>query len=744
LAAFNYSVAMTKRPTILRIAVPMPLRQGFDYLPPEGCNVDDLQPGMRLKVPFGSRQLVGILLAIGVEPEIPLPKIKQAIEIIDAKPVISTEILALCNWAADYYHHPIGDVLDSALPTLLRQGKPAATSQETYWQLTDEGRQFDVSTLTRSPKQADIISWLRLHPDGVTLRQMKEKAIAAPALTALAKKGFTQKISQSLVLPLQTTQVESPLTLNNYQALALGEIIRAENTFKVFLLDGVTGSGKTEVYLQAITQTLARQQQILVLVPEIGLTPQTIQRFRQRFSEPVVALHSGLSNKERLNAWLLAANGTAKIIIGTRSAIFSPCANLGLVIVDEEHDLSFKQQEGFRYHARDLAIMRAQSLKIPVVLGSATPSLETIARAQQQRYQHLCLPERAGAALPPKFNILDIRNQYLEEGLSPALLRAMQEHLDSGSQVMLFLNRRGFAPVIMCHSCGWMAKCKRCDVRMTFHHDQRRLHCHHCDSRRPLATNCEDCNAGDLQIIGLGTERLEIALQKHFPHFNIARIDRDSTQKKGSMEALLASIHSGEANILIGTQMLAKGHHFPDVTLVGIIDADSGFFSADFRAIERMGQLVLQVAGRAGRATKPGTVMIQTHHPDHPHLQQLVRDSYQMFAASLLQEREHAAMPPYAFLALFRAEAHSLMHAEDFLKEVKQLASRLGENVPIFGPVPAPMPKRAGKFRVQLLVQALQRPILQRYLKRLLPEIEKLASKQKVRWSLDVDPAEMF
>jgi primosomal protein N' (replication factor Y) len=433
------------------------------------------------------------------------------------------------------------------------------------------------------------------------------------------------------------------------------------------------------------------------------------------------------------------------MVIGTRSAVFSPFANLGLIIVDEEHDISFKQQEGFRYHARDVAVMRAHSQNIPIVLGSATPSLETLSKAQQGRYQHLRLPHRAGNAQLPQFAILDIRNAKLEEGLSTALLSAIKQHLEhDDNQVMLFLNRRGFAPVLMCHACGWTSTCKRCDARMTYHHQPRRLHCHHCDSRRPVLQKCEDCGTHDLQIIGLGTERLEQVLQLHFPNMSIARIDRDSTQRKGSMENLLKQIHRGEHRILIGTQMLAKGHHFPHVTLVGIVDADSGFFSADFRAIERMGQLILQVAGRAGRMEKTGTVIIQTRHPDNPLLQQLLREDYHRFASALLQEREQAMLPPHAFLALFRAEAHHVEQAMQFLQQVKRLADSLGEDIPAWGPVPAPMPRRAGRYRMQLLLQAKQRPLLQQHLKKLLVEVEKLSSKQKVRWSVDVDPVEMF
>ncbi|MDR3479049.1 MAG: primosomal protein N' [Gammaproteobacteria bacterium] len=737
-----------KKTIILRIAVPTPLRKSFDYYAPEIGELPVLEPGIRVRVPFQHRELIGILLEVCSDTGAAQYKLKPALEIIDQTPVIPKDILALSLWAADYYHHPVGDVLDTALPVLLRQGKPAELSKESYWQITEQGLQVDLAALKRAPRQVELLKWIGLHPEGVSKKLLDDHDIAPSILRAVCEKGWVEKSLKSVMSDVMTTttpeNIEKALTLNPDQQAALTAIQSHLDAFQVFLLDGVTGSGKTEVYLQAITDVLAKQKQVLVLVPEIGLTPQTIQRFRQRFAVPVVALHSGLTDKERLNAWVAAKSGAARIIIGTRSAIFSPFANLGLIVVDEEHDLSFKQQDGFRYHARDLAIMRAHSHEIPIILGSATPSLETLARAMQGRYQHLRLPERAGVAEQPTFCVLDIRNIQMEEGLSPSLVNAMREHLNNGDQVMLFLNRRGFAPILMCHACGWMAKCKRCDARMTFHHDPRRLHCHHCDSRKPIFKQCEVCKAPDLQIIGLGTERLEIAIQKHFPDFSIARIDRDSTQRKGSMENILESIHSGEHRILIGTQMLAKGHHFPNVTLVGIIDTDGGFFSSDFRAIERMGQLVLQVSGRAGRVSKPGTVVIQTHHPDNPLLHQLIRESYYYFATTLLKEREMASMPPYAFLALFRAEAQSMEHAMQFLQQIKDVAKRLGENIPIWGPVPAPMARRAGRFRVQLLLQAKQRPHLQRCLTRLLPEIEKLRGKQQVRWSLDVDPLEMF
>jgi primosomal protein N' (replication factor Y) (superfamily II helicase) len=728
---------------ILRIALATPLRKSFDYFAPYSCDSTQLQPGIRVKVPFQQRQLIGVLLEVASETTIEKGKIKQALEIIDKIPVIPQDILRLCLWAADYYHYPIGEVIDSALPVFLRQGKAAQLTNEAYWQLTEQGLAVDLNSLTRAPKQALALTWLATHAEGVTKKQIQEQAISWSLVKILVQKGWLIKNAKPISLMHEKKQVEAALKLNLEQQQALTSIKQGLTNFNVYLLEGITGSGKTEIYLQAITEVLLKQKQILVLVPEIGLTPQTIQRFRQRFAQAVLALHSGLSDKERLNAYLMAKANQAQIIIGTRSAVFTPFANLGLIIVDEEHDLSFKQQEGFRYHARDLAIMRAQHAKIPIILGSATPSLETLARTLQGKYQHLRLTQRAGEAQQASFAVLDIRNTYLEQGLSPSLLSALRQHIENGDQVLLFLNRRGFAPVLMCHACGWTAVCKRCEMRMTFHHDPKRLHCHHCDSRKNVNTHCEKCGEASLQVIGLGTERLEQALQKYFPHISIARIDKDSTQVKGSMENLLAGIHSGEYQILIGTQMIAKGHHFPNVTLVGIVDADGGFFSSDFRAIERMGQLVLQVAGRAGRDSKPGTVMIQTRHPDNPLLHQLIRESYHHFAKSLLKERELALLPPYAYLALFRAEAHNLDSARQFLKEIKNVADNSNQLASIWGPVPAPMPKRAGRYRLQLLIQSKNRSNLHKLLNKLLISIEKMPSKQQVRWSLDVDPLEM-
>ncbi|TAK72801.1 MAG: primosomal protein N', partial [Gammaproteobacteria bacterium] len=447
--------------------------------------------------------------------------------------------------------------------------------------------------------------------------------------------------------------------------------------------------------------------------------------------------------QQRLQAWLAARSGEAKIVIGTRSAVFTPFAQLGLIIVDEEHDISFKQQDRFRYHARDLAIKRASMNHFPIVLGSATPSLESFLNAKRQRYEYLSLPNRAGAAQLPHYHLIDLRRSSSEEGLSETLLQAMQTHLQQDNQVMLFLNRRGFAPVLYCTQCNWIAKCRRCEARMVYHYSPPRLQCHHCDAKVTMPVRCGQCHATALQPIGWGTQRLEQVLMKHFPAVPIIRVDRDNTRKKGAIQDLLERIHTEKKAILLGTQMLAKGHHFPQVTLVGVVEADAGLFSVDFRAAEQMGQLLLQVAGRAGRAEKPGTVMIQTRHPEHPLLQLLLQQGYQSFSQALLSEREQSILPPFSYFALFRAESYKEQSANDFLAVIKNICAAATNTVTLLGPTPALLAKRKGLYCQHLLVKADKRSTLQELLKTILQQIEKLAPSSSVKWVLDVDPVEV-
>ncbi|WP_426414951.1 primosomal protein N' [Aestuariirhabdus sp. LZHN29] len=733
---------------ILRIALPSPLRRLFDYRAPEQWPQQSLTAGVRISVPFGKRTLVGVLVEQPDSSELPLEQLKTAIELIDTTPLLPPSVLALCRWCADYYHHSLGDTLSIALPALLRQGHPASLA-EAHWRCAQPLDAALRQTLQRAPKQLQAMEQLNLHPKGISRPLLASLGINSATLKALNEKQLVE--CEYLDEPIQhrgTLLHEAPLPLNSDQQSAVERINCGLDKFHCHLLQGVTGSGKTEVYLHCIEQVLQQGKQALVLVPEIGLTPQTLQRFRQRFNVAVAAMHSGLNDRERLKAWLDARSGRAGILIGTRSSLFTPLLRPGIIIVDEEHDGSYKQQDGLRYNARDLAIYRAKLEQIPIILGSATPCLESLHNALQQRYSQLLLPYRA-AATQPHYELLDLRNQTLVAGMTSALQLQVEQHLKQGNQVLLFLNRRGYAPTLLCHQCGWVADCRLCDSRMTLHRTPPHLHCHHCDSQGEVPHRCPQCGSHELYPVGRGTERSEEELQQRFPRASILRIDRDSTRKKDAMNQLLQQIHRGAPGILLGTQMLAKGHHFPAVTLVAILDVDSGLFSTDFRGIERMGQLLLQVAGRAGRADRQGTVAIQTHNPEHPALLQLIQQGYESFARTLLQERSLLGLPPYSHLVLLRSESPHMELSQQFLADIRELGNRYSQDntnhkLSMLGPIAAPMERRQGRYRCQLLLQSSSRKALHQLLQRLLPDMESHPLSRKVRWSVDVDPQEML
>jgi len=737
-----------RTPVLLEIALPTPLRRRFDYLAPVGmgdAEAQNLAAGILVRVPFGHQELVGVLLRTKSTTEQNITKLRPALAIIDTSPAFSNEILELCVWAADYYQCPEGEALHTALPALLRQGEAAELRSEPCWQLTTEGKGLPEGALKRAPKQALLLSELQAHH---ILSRSDIAALYIPSniIKALVDKGLIETATQKNIATETATPIlrQQHLTLSDEQHDAFAQIHL--NQFQVSLLDGATGSGKTEIYLQTIAKALEQGQQALVLVPEIGLTPQTIARFQQRFAVPIVAMHSGLNDRERLDAWLHAKSGTAKILIGTRSAIFTPMPSLGIIIIDEEHDGSFKQQDGFRYSARDLAVLRASRLQIPLLLGTATPSLETLNNAQQGRYQHLRLTARAGNAKPPEIQLLDIRGKTLIEGFAAETTTAIAKEIADGNQVLVFLNRRGYAPTLECQDCGWLATCSHCDLRMTVHQSPRHLHCHHCGHQRGIPKQCPNCKSSRLQPLGQGTERSEIALGEWFPQTRIIRVDRDSTRNKNAMNKILDEVHQGEPCILIGTQMLAKGHHFADVTLVVIIDADTGLFSTDFRGPERMGQLLLQVAGRAGRADKPGRVILQSLHCDHPLVQTLMHKGYHAFADLILQERNITQLPPYRYLALLRAESKHPETALDFLKMARHEAQILFASSPqlhYLGPLPSMIEKRGDRFRYQLQFNSAQRKPLQQLLTQLVQKLEGHALSKRVRWAIDVDPLEM-
>jgi primosomal protein N' (replication factor Y) (superfamily II helicase) len=725
----------------LVVAVDAPLRRTFDYRCPADIDRQQLRVGMRVRVPFGRQRAVGVLVAIKPTTDVPAAKLKSALEILDAasSPTFDPVLFDLLVWSADYYRHPLGEVLAAALPVALRKGAPLLAVHE-QWRLTDQGAREWQTLPTRSVRLRALAAALSRNADAAEL------AAASPTWRAglrdLETRGWVALTAPPLTPLLPSTATRQPgQVLTREQQTALAAIL-AVRGFRTLLLHGVTGSGKTEVYLQAIEATLAAGRQALVLVPEISLTPQLLARFQARFAAPLAVLHSGLNDGERLTAWRAARSGAAPIVIGTRSAVFAPLQALGIVIVDEEHDQSYKQQEGFRYSARDLAIARAQRHGIPVLLGSATPSLESLARAGKQPADLLELPHRAGNAQPPKVELVDLRKHAQTDGIATPTLQHMQTHLRAGGQVLLYLNRRGFAPALFCPACAWVAPCNRCDARLTVHRHAAKMVCHHCGYEARIPERCASCDA-PLKAVGHGTERIEDTVAKLLPGYAIARIDRDNVRRRGELEAALAQIQSGATRILVGTQMLTKGHHFPDVTLVAILNADQGLFGTDFRAAERLAQSIVQVAGRAGRAERAGLVIIQTEYPEHPLLARLLTGGYAAFAQQALREREQAQWPPYSRLALLRAEAPNMQHALDFLRAVRMLAgSRSG--VRVLGPVPAPMQRRAGRFRAQLLLQAASPAPLQKLLAQSLPAVEELPQSKRVRWSVDVDPIELF
>lgn len=733
---------MSPPASTLRVALPVPLPQLFDYLAPGGTPPSPADVGRRLLVPFGNRELVGVVAALGDVDAATLPALREASEWRDETALLQGELAQSLQWLARYTHAPLGEVIATALPGPLRRGEPLPDTHAWGWKLTEAGHTAAprLRAGTRPARLAALLGGGPLDEDRLD-EAMEEWRTAA---RALAKRGHAERVPLAATPP--SCEVAPGPTLNPSQQAAV-EAIRAADGFASFLLDGVTGSGKTEVYLQAIAHCLAQGKQALVLVPEIGLTPQTLARFRARLRVPVHALHSALSDNERARVWAAAQRGEARLIVGTRSAVFTPLPQAGLIVVDEEHDGSYKQQDGIRYHARDFALVRAKALGVPVVLGSATPSLESLHNAQAGRYTLLRLPHRAGEAKPPGVRILDVRKRLIHDGLSPEVLAGIGQALAAGGQVLVFKNRRGYAPALLCHDCGWTAACKRCSTPehrtpMTVHGAGRRLQCHHCGARQPVPLACPDCGSLALQPQGVGTERLEARLVEAFPDYPVLRIDRGTTQRRDALETQLATL--GEApGILVGTQILAKGHDLPQLSLVIVVGIDEGLFSADFRASEKLAQQLIQVAGRAGRAHRAGQVWLQTHHPDNALLQTLVNGGYHAFAEAELQQRQAAGFPPFAHLALWRAEAKDPQVAQQFLDEVRHLEPA-HDTVDRFGPMPAPMPRRAGFQRSQLLFSAAQRAPLHHLLDAVVPAIHALPLARRVRWSLDVDPMDLY
>ncbi len=738
-----------KQAIIAQVAVPVPLYSLFDYRVPDSL-AECIQVGARVEVMFGRKRLVGMVLGLGSDSQLPVEKLRPVETLLDTQPLLPEDILQLLQWASSYYHSPLGEVVFTAMPGLLRQGQSADLRQVTSWVLSERASKTTAEEvhqqLARAPKQAALLDYLRhQQPLAVSADVLNRdwESWRAP-IKALQDKGWVETRLQNAMDGVTRGSGERAAPqLNVQQQAAVDAVKQSLGRFDSFLLQGITGSGKTEVYLELISEVLARGQQVLVLVPEISLTPQLTQRFADRLDTTIASLHSGLNDSQRHNAWLHARRGLARVVIGTRSALFTPLPELGLVILDEEHDASFKQQEGFRYHARDLALVRARNCAVPVLMGSATPSFESLLNADRGQHTKLKLTQRgASGARPPRVSLLDVCHRPMEDGISDRLLKTIDEHLQQQGQVLLFLNRRGYAPLLMCHECGWTTACQRCDANMTLHQHNRRLRCHHCGHETAAPVQCPGCGHEELYIPGAGTERIETRLQQVFPDVAISRIDRDTTRRKGELDRKLSEARQGEAQILIGTQMLAKGHDFPNVTLVGILNADQGLFSADFRGTEHMAQLIIQVAGRAGRAEREGEVIIQTHHPEHPLLHTLLESGYEGFAREAIEERRQAEFPPYSYMALIRCESTQKAYGQAFLDEAR--AAFDYHDVQVFGPLPAPMERRAGRYRWQLILLAKARKVLHGACRHWVPQLSKLKSANRVRWSIDIDPQDMF
>ena len=721
---------------VFKVSIPHTNRDFFDY------TATDVEPeiGARVWVPFRNKTRLGVVVGRGA-PENASITLKSIITVIDTSPVLSTALLTLCHWISRYYQSPLSEVIPLALPKKYRRGDPCKLPTCEHYQLLVSAEQAHQQLGAKAPRQHALIDFIATQPNTISKKLVLQAGFSTAQLNALLAGQILVANEQINKPMLPCNAPDSPLPLNEEQDMAVQAIVAHLQSYRCFLLQGVTGSGKTEVYLQVIAHVLAQGLQVLVLVPEIGLTPQLLARFTARFREPMAVIHSHLNDTERQQAWQLASDGEVRLVIGTRSAIFTPMPALGLIVIDEEHDASLKQMDGVRYSARDTALMRAHAANIPIILGSATPSLESLYNCTLNKYTLLPLNQKAMASTPLHYQILDIRNQVLQHGLASATLATIKEHLQQQNQVLVFINRRGFSPVLLCHQCGWMADCRACDSHLTLHRGINRLVCHHCGLSQTVPRHCQSCQGRELLPVGIGTQRVHDYLATQFPDTVILRVDRDEVSKKQALDERLARISTGEAQLIVGTQMLAKGHHFPRLTLVVVLDADNGFYNQDFRALERLGQLLTQVAGRAGRAEFPGQVIIQTHLPQHPLLNQLIQKGYNPFAQSLLTMRQQAAMPPYHFLAVMRAQGPDQAKLLHFLHAVKDHLH--ATSVHVLGPAPAPLARKASQHRMQLLMKSSSRKQLHAALTHMRDWLVMDKIGNSVRWNIDVDPMDL-
>ncbi|STX30188.1 Primosomal protein N' (replication factor Y) [Legionella beliardensis] len=719
--------------TLFQVCIPHTNHDYFDYLAGEHS------PGVgaRVWVPFRQQRRLGFVVGIVTCSQLDIP-LKTIDELIDKQPLLTQDTLALCQWISTYYQSPLSEVLPLAVPKKLRQGYSTELPLIDFFELAIAINEAHALISKKAHKLHALIDFLNEQQQAINSNELIQAGFKKTQFAKLIELNIIRS-SKKLALPALKCLKTAPLSLNDEQAIAVSTIKQSLDNYRCFLLQGITGSGKTEVYLQVIAEVLARGCQVLILVPEIGLTPQLLKRFSARFDKDIVTLHSSLNETERLTAWYAASHNLAQLVIGTRAAVFTPMPKLGLIVIDEEHDSSLKQMDNVRYSARDTALMRAYQANIPIILGSATPSLESLHNCNQQKYTLLQLNHKALTNNPLHYQLVDLRASTMHHGLADKTLTIIAEHLSKQNQVLVFINRRGFAPILLCHACGWMVDCRACDSHLTLH--RHRLICHHCGLTQPIPARCKQCENPELIPIGTGTQRLYEYLANKFPDINSLRIDRDEVRKKHELQARIELINNEQAQLLIGTQMLAKGHHFPKLTLVVVVDADWGFYNQDFRAIEQLGQLLTQVAGRAGRAEQPGQVIIQTHIPQHPLLNLLIQKGYNEFAKFLLTTRKQAALPPYHYLAVIRAQHKQHQRIEHFLKTIKNYLNN--QAIQVLGPAPAPLARKANLFRMQLLIKAASRKQLHTILTAMREWIKITKQSQDIRWNIDVDPQDL-
>ena len=729
---------------ILQVAVPRPIYYALSYRTSDST----IQAACRVRVPLGHTEVTGLVIKVQADTgrQADQKPLKNILQCLDSEPLFDPHLLDLLLWSQRYYHAPIGEIIFTALPISLRKTRKVPCIKT--WQLTPLDQAQDIGLLSRARKQKLLIS--ALLKDSILSESQCKTLLGSSyrtVLKALQKKAWIEPLERpafQAINPKRGCDFQEKLTLTDEQQHSVSQFKQwvEQGKPKPILLHGITGSGKTEVYLHMISDTIRAGQQALILVPEIGLTTQLVDRFQNFFPQQhIVTLNSSIARMTRLSHWIAVKSGDADIIIGTRSAIFAAFKSLGVIIIDEEHDLSFKQHEGFRYHARDLAVKRAYDLKIPIVLGSATPALESLYNSRRGKYHYLHLSRRPGTRTSPDVFVQSTHGAPLKAGLSEPLVSEIKQTLQRDQQVMLFLNRRGFAPTLLCQQCGWHSQCRDCDSNMTLHAKIQKMRCHHCGYEEVAHQACPNCDSKQLDILGQGTQRVEVALKGYFPHTAVIRIDRDTIRKKGQMDAKLQPIRDGKAAILLGTQMLAKGHDFPQVTLVGILDIDQALFSTDFRAPERLAQLIVQVSGRSGRGKQKGKVILQTSQAKHPLLVTLLSQGYLAFANSLLEQRRLWQFPPYSYHALIRADSLQAEQALLFLETVRGYFSEIA-GLTLMGPMPSVMERRAKWYRAQLLLVAQQRPVLHGAIEQQLPRIGKIRKKGKLRWVIDIDPLE--